>query len=194
MAIETLVDERVVSKAVQLITNHLIDFDDETRIRVFKAAQTILGLDALPNTHRSSVSQGISSSSDARTFKFSAHEELSPKEFIFQKQPKTDVERVTCLAYYLSHFRDTSNFKTMDISKLNTEAAHAKFSNAASAVANAASAGLIVSAGKGAKQISASGERYVDALPDRSAAKEVKSSIKPRRARKKSNGKQKKPN
>ena len=79
----------------------------------------------------------------------------------------------------------------MDISKLNTEAAHVKLSNTAYTVANAANAGLLVSAGKGAKQISAMGERFVEALPDHNAAKEVKSSMKPRRGRKKANGKSK---
>ena len=94
---------------------------------------------------------------------------------------------MVCLAYYLAHFRDTPHFKTTDISRLNTEAAHAKFSNPSYTVANAANAGLLVSAGKGAKQISAMGERYVEALPDRNAAKEVKASMRPRRGRKKAN-------
>jgi len=189
MIIETPVDERVVSKAVQMITNHLIDFDDETRIRVFKAAQTILGMDGLPQSHQSFVSQGTPSSPDARVLRFSGREELPPKEFIFQKQPKTDVERVACLAYYLSHYRDTPHFKTVDISKLNTEAAQVKFSNTAATVANAAREGLLVPAGKGAKQISAPGDRFVEALPDRSAAKEVKASMRLRRTRKKVNKK-----
>src|SRR5258705_835088 len=37
---------------------------------------------------------------------------LSAKEFLAEKRPKTDVERVACLAYYLTHFRETPEFKT----------------------------------------------------------------------------------
>ena len=50
----------------------------------------------------------------------------SPKDFLFRKEPNTDVERVACLAYYLTHRRGTNHFKTIDISKLNTEAAPAQ--------------------------------------------------------------------
>lgn len=189
MATESPVDEREVRDAVQMIVDRLIDLDDDTRSRIFRAAQTILGLDTPPQMLRHSVSSGIRSMGVARPLSFSEREELPPKEFLFQKQAKTDVERVACLAYFLAHFRDTPHFKTVDISKLNTESAHSKFSNTAYAVANAASAGLLVSAGKGAKQISAIGERFVEALPDRNAAKEVKFSIRSRRTRGKTNNK-----
>lgn len=96
------------------------------------------------------------------------------------------MERITCLAYYLTHYRETPHFKTLDLSKLNTEAAQLKFSNAAFASDNAVRAGLLVPAGKGAKQISALGELYVQALPDRAAAKDAVAHMKPRRKNKKS--------
>lgn len=56
---------------------------------------------------------------------------MVPKEFMVQKRPRTDIERVACLGFYLTHYRDTPHFKTLDISKLNTEAAQPKFTNAA---------------------------------------------------------------
>ena len=67
--------------------------------------------------------------------------DITPKEFILQKQPHTGVERVACLAYYLTHYRDISHFKTLDISKLNTEAAQPKFANAALSVNDASKTG-----------------------------------------------------
>ena len=94
---------------------------------------------------------------------FSEDRGASPKEFLRDKKPMSDVERVACLAYYL----------TVDISALNTEAAQPKFSNASMAVDNATKAGLLVQAIKGAKQLSASGEHYVQLLPDREAAREM---------------------
>lgn len=106
---------------------------------------------------------------------------MSPKDFIMEKQPRTDVERVASLAYYLTHYKNTPHFRTLDISKMNTEAAQPKFSNAAMAVDNATKTGYLVPATKGNKQLSARGEQFVQALPDRDAAKEVMSNTRQRR-------------
>lgn len=91
------------------------------------------------------------------------------------------MERVTCLAYYLTQYREQRYFKTLDISKLNTEAAQIKFSNPAKAVDNATSYGYLAPATKGNKQISAGGELFVDALPDRDAARAAMLNARPRR-------------
>ena len=115
---------------------------------------------------------------------FSEDRTISPKDFLNQKQPRTEVERVACLAYYLTHYRDSPAFKTFDISKLNTEAAQPKFANASQAVENATKTHYLVPASKGNKQISAAGELFVQALPDRDAAKSAMATVKPRRKRK----------
>jgi hypothetical protein len=112
---------------------------------------------------------------------FSEDRTISPKQFILEKQPKTDVERVACLAYYLKHYRNTPHFKTLDISKLNTEAAQIKFSNAAVAVDNASKTNYLVPATRGNKQLGALGEQFVLALPDREKARVVMSQARPRR-------------
>jgi hypothetical protein len=90
------------------------------------------------------------------------------------------VERVACLAFYLTHYRDTAEFTTLDISKVNTEAAQRKLANATVAVNNASQYGYLVPASKGTKQISAAGEKYVQALPDYDAAKALLASSRPR--------------
>lgn len=120
-------------------------------------------------------------SSPSTTTGFSEDRTISPKVFMFQKQPKTDVEKVVCLAYYLTHYRDTPHFKTLDISKLNTEAAQIKFSNPAVAVDNAAKAHFLVPATKGNKQISSLGEQFVLVLPDRDRARDVMIQHRPRK-------------
>lgn len=115
---------------------------------------------------------------------FSEDRSISPKEFLRQKQPRTNVERVACLAYYLTHYRDTPHFKTLDISQLNTEAAQIKFANAAKAVNNASSYGYLTATTKGNKQLTSAGESFVEALPDRDAARDAMSNFRPRRRRK----------
>jgi hypothetical protein len=95
---------------------------------------------------------------------------LTPKEFIAQKKPKYMAERIACLAYYLEHYRNTSKFKTSDITSLNTDAAQPRMQNASRDVDNADRAsGYIVGAGNGAKQMTVRGEALVNALPDRAA-------------------------
>ena len=111
---------------------------------------------------------------------------MSPKEFLFEKKPQTDVERIACLAHYLTHYRSTPHFKTTDLSLLNTEAAQPKFANTAYSSNNAVKLGYLVSSTKGQRQLSAVGERFVFALPDREAAKEALASLKRRSKTKKS--------
>lgn len=101
-----------------------------------------------------------------------------------EKQSNTDMERVACLAYYLPHYRDAHRFKTTDISKLNTEAAQIKQSNASNAINNGVRHGYLAPAEKGLKQLSAQGEKYVEALSGREAAKNLKPRGKSRRSHK----------
>ncbi|HXM22491.1 MAG TPA: hypothetical protein VN948_14640 [Terriglobales bacterium] len=100
---------------------------------------------------------------------------------MLEKQPRTDVEKVACLAYYLTHYRETPFFKTLDISKLNTEAAQTKFANPTVAVDNAGKQNYLVPASKGNKQLSALGEQFVQALPDRDKARAIMANARPRR-------------
>ncbi len=112
---------------------------------------------------------------------------MSAKEFLLEKGPRTDVERIACLAYYLTHYRSTPHFKTIDLSILNTEAAQPKFANAAYSANNAVKLGYLVASTKGQRQLSAIGERFVRALPDRDAAKEALTSLRKRRPKRSRN-------
>jgi hypothetical protein len=103
-----------------------------------------------------------------------------------QKQPQTDVERVASLAYYLTHYRDLPHFKSLDISKVNTEAAQPKFANANTAVENATKTGYLAAAAKGYKQLSGPGELFVLKLPDREAAKLAMATVRSKRKARKS--------
>jgi hypothetical protein len=108
---------------------------------------------------------------------------LTSKEFMRQKAPKSDVQRVACLAYYLAHHRNLSAFKARDLTALNRDAAGPKL-NMSRAMDNATKHNNYLSpAGKGQKQITAHGEDVVNALPDQEAAKAAEATGKPRRRR-----------
>lgn len=118
--------------------------------------------------------------------KFSENKDTSAKDFIFEKNPQTDVEKIACLAYYLTHYRNQEEFKTIDLSRLNTEAAQIKFSNPTIAVDHATRhSHFLVSTKKGYKKLSAIGELYVRALPDREEAKKVITKVRPKKRTKK---------
>lgn len=96
----------------------------------------------------------------------------TPREFIAQKKPGSAVDRIACLAYYLTKYRKTKTFKTKQLTALNTEAAARKFANTSRDVSNAdRQNGYLVAAGAGSKQLTVRGEALVEALPDREAAK-----------------------
>jgi hypothetical protein len=174
-------DAEVLSEIIALMKQ----LDSDARQRVFQTVGTFFQMGEGPirptpsvNTRTPSDYQTTDVSSSEPSF--SADRAPKPKQFLGEKQPRTDVERVACLAFYLTHYRDMPEFTTLDISKLNTEAAQRKLSNAAAALNNASQYGYLVPAGKGTKQISAAGERYVQALPDYDSAKTAMTAARPR--------------
>lgn len=186
-----LADEPLTDDAEVLtqIISSLKKLDPGARARVYHTIGTFfqLGASQPAASVRAATgpAEGVHVGPHSNSSGFSADRAQTPKQFLNDKQPRTDVERVACLAFYLTHYRDMPEFTTLDISKINTEAAQRKLANAAVAVNNAMQYGYLAPAGKGTKQISAAGERYVQSLPDYEAAKEVMASARRRRTPKK---------
>jgi hypothetical protein len=171
-------------EALSTIVSVLKQLDPKAQTRVLDSVQAFLGYESQRRDRPPANAVTNQAATAGPGTDFSRDRTMSPKEFMRDKHPVTDVERSTCLAYYLAHYRRTPHFKTIDISTLNTEAAQPKFSNASVAVDNAAKLGYLVSATKGNKQISALGERFVELLPDREAARDAVRTYRPRRGRK----------
>jgi hypothetical protein len=180
---------------LQRIISELSPLSAENVRRVIDTVCTFFNLDRSTNAVQSSSDVGPVSSILERSskqespFRFSENERPSVKQFMIDKAPTTDIERVACLAYYLTNYRSTPHFKTKDISELNTEAAQRRFSNAAFAVVNATNAGFLVPSVKGCKQLSAPGEQFVLALPDYEAAHEALERVKWRKTGKRAKNK-----
>ena len=177
-------NDQSVYETVDVVVKMLLPLDRSIQLRVYRTVGAFFGFEEsylkVDKNAGNRVPPNVS-----REPQFSSSEDPTPKEFLLEKKPDTEVERVACLAYYLAHYRDIPRFKTIEISKLNTEAAQTKLSNASRTVFGAVRSGYLADAAKGMKQLSAEGERYVEALPDRGAAKEVRPRTK-KRIRKKS--------
>lgn len=163
-------------QALTIILAALKELDPDTQRRTIQAVITFLDIpigtqNNLVQVQPKSLQLPESSRSSRNEISFTEDRDISPKEFLRDKSPQMDIERIACLGYYLTHYRQKPHFKTLDLSALNTEAAQPKFSNAAQAVDNATKAGLLVPAIKGTKQISSAGELFVQALPDRESAR-----------------------
>ena len=147
------------SEVLKQVIDSLRNLNEDSRNRLLKTLLTYF--DYRGSAPTSNGSGGIPSPKSDREPFFGDRPALSPKDFMHEKDPKTDVERVTCLAYYLTNYRDKPHFKTVDISQLNTEAAQIKLSNPSASIENATAAGLLTTAGGGSKQISVHGDKVV---------------------------------
>lgn len=181
-------DEQVLYKAFQQVADVLLPLKQELRARAHAMVGAFLGLAPSDTGLADVAATRPAGPRNSPSTRIASREPPSPKDFLFQKQPTTDVERVACLAFYLTHYCATPQFKTIDISKLNTEAAQRKLSNAAATVGTATRDGYLAPAAKkGMTQLAAEGERYVDELPNRAAARAAFGKRKARRGRRSSN-------
>lgn len=162
-----------LADVVAKIIADLASLDDDQRARVLRTVASFYGA-PISNPKTFETTSSTTNSSDGGEY------DLSPKDFMLEKRPQTDGERLACLGFYLSHFRNITEFKTEDLVELNNEAKQLRF-NAIEAAKNAVKRGLLLPSGQGRRQLSALGEEVVKALPDRDAVKNALINVKPRR-------------
>jgi hypothetical protein len=173
MKVDTLEKEL---EAVKTIINALIDLDDEARGFVLKTVSARIGISISLNptaeVHQHSPQTSTTVRKPALQLgSSSTANEQTPEAFLTGKKPRSEVQRVACLAFYLTDFKGQKQFKTKDLVQLNSDAGQARMSNASTTVANAEKSGYITLVGKGLKQITTFGKDIVNALPDEEAVK-----------------------
>ena len=166
-------DGKRTADALSEILRILGELDPEDQTRVLQTAATFFSLSLraqssnyLPNLDRLDLSSPV-------PVPFSGRDGMSPKEFLLQKRPTSEVQRIACLAFYLAHYREMPHFESGDIRDLNIEAAQQRISNLPRSISHAVEAGQLVAAGNGKRQLSAFGEQFVLALPDQAVAAQV---------------------
>src|SRR5438105_4733006 len=111
----------VTFKTVSRIIELLDPLDPADREHVFRTVGTWFRIGTTPAVAKSTMptERPIFPSPDhSEEDKFSDRPVSSAKDFILEKDPLTEVERLACLAYYLTHYLSTPHFKTVDLSRL----------------------------------------------------------------------------
>jgi len=163
-------------EALSIILEALEPLDDEKRRFVLKTASDRFNISDVVPAKTPQNAEIIPPANNSPTVVQSGTSlgGISAKDFLKSKRPLTDVQRIACLAFYLTYGNAQNHFKTGNLTKLNTDAAAPKLSNAAVSVMHAAGHFRFLSqAGGGKKQITSIGEDVVNALPDQAAVKSV---------------------
>ena len=101
--------------------------------------------------------------------------DINPTAFIAEKQPDRQAEIIACLAYILTHGQGQKRFKTRDITQVYNQTGRQAFGNATTAMQIAEKNGYLTSNGRIYK-LTPFGTDYVNALPNREAAEEIRRS------------------
>ncbi len=153
-------DQDVDAEVLAEVVSSLKRLPPDKRERVIETVATFFGVGAQTRSRENA--------SNAGPFLFSKDRTPSPKQFLNDKGPRNEHDRVMCLAYYLTHYRNLSTFSVLDISKLNAEAAQSKLSSPEIlfCIMKATSKGLLLGGGarQASVQLTTSGEKFVHEL------------------------------
>lgn len=103
-----------------------------------------------------------------------------PGAFMEDKSPQGKIQEVTCLGYFLQKVRGKDQWNSDDIAALNTESGGNAL-NLPKDLNNARAGGVVVTVGTRDSKLTRKGEKVVEALPDKAAARAAVSGGRPRR-------------
>ena len=159
-------------KAIEVIVKELQKLEEQDRQGVVSFALDQVGMAAsAQNLGGSMVTTGIRQVIDPGNSPSAIINSMA--EFVKNKKPLNEYQRVAVIAYYLEHKEGKKEFKNAEMSKANTETARQP------KIAN------ITSVGKATHQLSTHGADIVEALPDESKVKALIAEGKSRKTRKK---------
>src|SRR5262245_40183866 len=161
-------------KAIQAALEVLEPLDETQRAFAVRMILSRLGMADPPRGGSGSPTGGGGGNGGRTLLDTGDIKSMTAKQFLKQKDPRTDLERFVCLAYYRQHAMDEPTFATRDITKLNGEAGGTDFTNAAGTANNGVAQSKFLSrAGGGKKRLTNRGEAVVEALPDRAKVTEA---------------------
>ena len=153
---------KVTIKGPGLTFDQSVDISDANKIMSF-----VMTGSALPESGGGAGTGGAGAPAAAANLSG-----LNPKQFIAQKKPKTQYERIACLGYFLHTARQVAEFGAEEMKAINKEAAQQPILNLPTILGDTTSKyGYLSAAGGGNKQMTVLGDAVVEALPDRDAVK-----------------------
>ncbi|MCI0618560.1 hypothetical protein L0244_36745 [bacterium] len=169
-------------KAIEVIVTELKKLDEDDRPDVISFALKQVGLTTPTNLNSSQSDSNIAGGSQ------SAGLDMNMADFVKNKSPKNEYQRVAVIAYYREYKQNKKEFKNAEMSQANTqEARQPKISNITDVVTKARDRYkfLTKGTGKATHQLSTHGADIVNALPDQESVKKLIAGAKSRKPRKK---------
>ncbi len=169
-------------KAIEVIVKELqkLNENDRSDVVSFALKQVGLSSSSIPSSPQSDqISASEGSGPDLNK---------SMADFVKDKNPKNEYQRVAVIAYYREYKQGKKEFKNAEMSQANTsEARQPKISNITDVVTKARDRYkfLTKGTGKAAHQLSTHGADVVNALPDQVAVKTLIANTKTRKRKKK---------
>ncbi len=172
-------------RALGKVLTALKDLDAEQQSWVIASAASNLGISAPVSQGSANPGAGIAGGV-TKPAVGEPGTQVHAKSFMREKKPQSDVQRIACLAYYLTNFKNTTQFKTSEIREMNTYSAGTHLSNPSKSVDNATNQNrYLAPAGRGKKQLTSLGESIVEALPNQEAVSAVLATDRPKKKYKK---------
>lgn len=161
----------VVGKMVSMLDS----LESEDRLRAIQATLTLLGEDA-GAVLEGRGGEGPPGEAGAVSLSRRAEGAASPQQYFDMKEPRTKVEELAVAARYREEKRNAASSSRKDIEEVIGKARRDfDANNFRRDLANARRKNLFTkSTARDVIQLSHYGQKYVDALPDRQAAKQVR--------------------